>query len=517
VNMERRFSMNDFEQSLKEQADEFKMMPSKKVWHSIYNNLHPGRRWPSIAISLLLVVTLIGVGYMNTNTGVPTTRSQVTVGHSPAKLNNLPGTMEAGGKQEAGQQNNPFHIYYFDTLAGQAAKTGFTKSTLVGGAGSSDVSLNNSSASRNKLTIQNLNLRLDLININSREAGENDVAKINALKNYSELQKDEFQGNFTNDQVRAFQDDAIKNRINEIRSGGENLMVSNSIYYLQVNDNSRGDKLADHDLLNRSNDKKELSEKGSISINKKQAKLHRKKNENISWIYFAAPELNSVLFRGKPIQPSINPNLSLSLSVAVNQKNVRVLYNSTAGFEAGAQMNYKIARKLEFTTALQLNYSGYNVVSNEIHPTVSNLILKDPQTGFNFTKSYITHYGDGTGQTVVLIRNYSLQTSLPVGLQYEFLHINKLQFNAAANFAPTFVLKSNAYILSSDGNYIKDNTLLRNWNMTSNFGIFVTLHSQKYKWVIGPDLRYQWLSTYKKEYSMQEHLINYGLRIGISR
>jgi hypothetical protein len=110
-----------------------------------------------------------------------------------------------------------------------------------------------------------------------------------------------------------------------------------------------------------------------------------------------------------------------------------------------------------------------------------------------------------------------LQTSLPVGLQYEFLHINKLQFNAAANFAPTFVIKSNAYLLSSDGNYIKDNSLLRNWNMTSNFGVFVTLHSQKYKWIIGPNIHYQWLSTYKKEYTMQEHLINYGLRIAISR
>ena len=67
--MERRFSMNDFEQSLKEHADEFKMIPSKRVWHGIYNDLHPGRRWPSIAMSLSLVFVLIVIGYLDTHNG----------------------------------------------------------------------------------------------------------------------------------------------------------------------------------------------------------------------------------------------------------------------------------------------------------------------------------------------------------------------------------------------------------------------------------------------------------------
>ena len=65
--MERKFFMNDFEESLKDHADQFKMIPSKKVWHGIYNDLHPGRRWPSITISLLLIFILLGVGYLNTN------------------------------------------------------------------------------------------------------------------------------------------------------------------------------------------------------------------------------------------------------------------------------------------------------------------------------------------------------------------------------------------------------------------------------------------------------------------
>src|SRR5437868_4410541 len=63
--MERKFYTNDFEELLKENADQFKMSPSKKVWHGIYNDIHPGTRWPSIAMSLLFVFTLIVVGYWN--------------------------------------------------------------------------------------------------------------------------------------------------------------------------------------------------------------------------------------------------------------------------------------------------------------------------------------------------------------------------------------------------------------------------------------------------------------------
>ncbi len=70
--MERRFFMNDFEQSLKEHADKFELAPSKRVWHGIYNDLHPGKRWPSVTMSFLLIFTLVFIGHLNTgNTRQP--------------------------------------------------------------------------------------------------------------------------------------------------------------------------------------------------------------------------------------------------------------------------------------------------------------------------------------------------------------------------------------------------------------------------------------------------------------
>ena len=65
--MERRFFINDFEQSLKEHVDQFQMTPSKKVLHGIYNNLHPGKRWPSVTMSLILIFSLVFIGHLNTS------------------------------------------------------------------------------------------------------------------------------------------------------------------------------------------------------------------------------------------------------------------------------------------------------------------------------------------------------------------------------------------------------------------------------------------------------------------
>jgi hypothetical protein len=65
--MERNFYTDDFERLLKERSDEFRMYPSKRVWHSIYNDLHPGRKWPSVAVSLLLIAALLITGYWNSN------------------------------------------------------------------------------------------------------------------------------------------------------------------------------------------------------------------------------------------------------------------------------------------------------------------------------------------------------------------------------------------------------------------------------------------------------------------
>jgi len=52
--MERNFN-NEFERFLKENADQYRMYPSAKVWSGVYNALHTRRKWFGLGIALLLL------------------------------------------------------------------------------------------------------------------------------------------------------------------------------------------------------------------------------------------------------------------------------------------------------------------------------------------------------------------------------------------------------------------------------------------------------------------------------
>ena len=64
--MEKKIFSDNFERMLKEKADEFKMYPSARVWHGIYNSMHPGRRWPSMAMTIILICALLFIDKKNT-------------------------------------------------------------------------------------------------------------------------------------------------------------------------------------------------------------------------------------------------------------------------------------------------------------------------------------------------------------------------------------------------------------------------------------------------------------------
>lgn len=65
--MDRHLDIDNFEGLLKDRSEEFKMYPTKRVWHSIYNNIHPGKKWPSIATCIVLISILLLIGFLNTN------------------------------------------------------------------------------------------------------------------------------------------------------------------------------------------------------------------------------------------------------------------------------------------------------------------------------------------------------------------------------------------------------------------------------------------------------------------
>lgn len=520
--MERKFFMNDFEESLKDHADQFKMIPSKKVWHGIYNDLHPGRRWPSVTISLLLIFILLGVGYLNTHNSAQPASSvskksialnnslvnqRTTVEHKVVALSTSKETIE----QKSNARN---------TTQNDLASNNISLDTETLGNKTKDLQAD-------QLLADNTNNADNVKNAGSVSTSPNSIAstpiydfKANSLLKTS--------ANTGEDQKQIQTDLIAKANVEELPKG-ETVFTnipnfeSTTKIPSKIESTQKVNKSIDENLDNTDNKLSTEKITGEADVAKKTpdvikkiSKVHKKRNEKVNWVYYAAPVMSSVAFSGHEIKEA--PSNNFSIALAANQTQNKVLHNPALGFEAGAQMEYSITKKLQFTTGIHLTYSGYKIISNEVHPTFATLILRDPKNGMDFPMSYISHYGDGTGQTAVSLRNYNWQVSIPIGLQYRLSGNDKIQFSAGANVEPSYVLKSDAYVLSSEGrNYVNDPSLLRKWNMSSNFNAFITFKSHNFKWNIGPNVRYQWFSTYQKTYTIKEHLIDYGIRIGISK
>ena len=55
--MESNFSNRDFEQYVKQNADQYRMFPSDKVWKGVNNALHTRRKWYGFWLGFLLLTT----------------------------------------------------------------------------------------------------------------------------------------------------------------------------------------------------------------------------------------------------------------------------------------------------------------------------------------------------------------------------------------------------------------------------------------------------------------------------
>ena len=142
----------------------------------------------------------------------------------------------------------------------------------------------------------------------------------------------------------------------------------------------------------------------------------------------------------------------------------------------------QVSKKLKFISGFQVNYSDYKIQAHNTHPVIASLLLYDKQD-LPYSISSISFYGNGPGNAVVNLRNYSLQVSLPVGLEYKLAGNNdEVQLNAFATIQPSFLIANRAYLLSTDKrNYLTQAALSSKWNMGTNFGTFVSFNSNTNK------------------------------------
>lgn len=496
---ERRFDMTDFEDSLKEQADKFVIFPSPKSWRGIYNNLHPGSKWPSLGIGMAFLITLVWIGFSSKNTHKDTLRNSVQ--QEQVSQEN---TQETASTPTSVSNNNNIKVsvpgFKLPSQVNQASRNlNVLENKNIGG----DIRIPSFTLAQELITSSPDRKSEVSINEIVSEASQASINEIISLPvahiSLPEMSK----------KIILEQSGQVPSAID----------VANIRKFISMPDGKESKNLQKELEVISSSIK--ISSKISSKIEDQgiQAqtikKLKGKRNGKISWEYFVTPVISSVYFKGDNLAELSSGNQP---SVVVNpaQSTHAMITNARVGFELGSDMKYTISKRFKLITGVHLSYEGYNILSNYVHPSFTSLTLKDSR-GRVFDKKYVAFYGNGQGESHVNLHNYNVQMGIPVGVQVVLWNNEDVSIDFASSFEPFVVLGSKAYVLSSNGrNYIDDPDLTRRINVSGNFEPIITFSARDLKWHIGPSIRYQILSTYRNIYPVQEHLLHYGIRVGIS-
>ncbi len=486
--MEREFYNNEFEDLIKESADDFKMYPSKKVWQGLYNNLHPGRRWPSLGVTLALIFGLITISYLNTQQFSQSRIVDQNVSPVQSTASNNVTSVAApdilvSSADEQSVNANSFPQKKTIPISGNT----IPKATI------------NKVSYYDYQNIESPSLEQVLISV-LKEADH----KINQENNISSLSIVD-----DNQQINA--------EILLFKPSSEYgiTYINNSPVLAAINSlsNSRSvsERTGNTDVTFLQN---LIPEEVTASITAKAVK--KPKTSKVRWMYSISPTVSYKRYTAAEA-PDANTVLSGLLNVLPGYDvNRKFSHHPSAGLEAGLTMKYPLNKYLKFTTGFQLNYSSYIIEANTVHPMMATLLMQNKNTRAPIAYSSISYYGNGPGGTRVNLRNYAVNVSIPVGLEYQLGGNDKVKYYIAATAQPVLSLMNRAYILSTDNkNYLTNPSMARQWNMATNIGAFMSVNSKKLNWQLGPQVNYQLLSSYTDAYPVKEHYINYGIKLAV--
>ena len=211
-------------------------------------------------------------------------------------------------------------------------------------------------------------------------------------------------------------------------------------------------------------------------------------------------------------QTANNPNYAPAFIYDVN--NV-VTHKPDMGFEIGATLKYPLAQKLRLLGGLQLNLNRYNIKAYNSIASVATIMLNgrsSSRDSLNTISSYSTN-----GYAPDWLQNFYLQISAPVGVEVDLFDNKKVQFGVATTIQPTYVLGDRAYLISTDyKNYSEVPQLVRRWNVNTALETYVGYSTGKLSWQVGPQVRYQLLSSFVNKYPVKENLFDFGLKVGVT-
>lgn len=500
--MEKNFYRDNFEQLLRDTTDNFRMYPSNRVWHSIYNNLHPSRRWPSIAVWLLFIFSVIFIGMVNNQ--------------QPVSSNAETNTANTG-KYETAVNQISIHANHPEMNHSDATKLLAANNSVITGITGSRYQLK---------TINRQTANAPIALQTEQTTDESDINKTGRKKNKTiKATANKFTisgGQITSDNTDINQDVVSTQEIN------------NNVVF----DSKQIDKENKQSAITIS-----IKAPGLYTAEEKKESMNVKVdvNNDKEWIEHFA-------FQNKPLQSKwkSRARYQLYITPSIGYRTIRKNNSYTAAgntsfitnqntpekdfeqatshapavnMELGGSVIYSVSKLVNLKIGVQLNYTNYNINAYELkHPTMTTLLLNDLNTGLPVLSPRNTTLANTENVYTTKLNNNTYQVSVPIGAEIKIAGNQNIKWYAGATIQPSYIAEGDAYFISSDlKNYVTDKSLIRKWNLNGGIETFIS-YKTKSGIILnaGPQFRYQLLSTYSKKYSYDEKLYNLGLKIGIT-
>lgn len=510
------FYKDEFEQLLKEKADQFSMYPSRRVWHSIYNNLHPGRRWPSVVISLFLISSLILIGYLNT--GENSITQQINISSSNSKIFPAEKSAEVNAFPEATREKK----FFAENENRQKTENEYPDAFA-------DFIINGSDLFH--YTIVKSNRPSYLYSLSAPATNNQAVAETNTVTDDNIIQK---LGTYIKSN-QIFADVAALNKKNRVGASNlaDNFATKNEVgLNAPLPENSQNSKSLS-EAKNLPAEVKEADAKSSLTA--KDPDDNMLKNEEKAWIENYAMQHKSPAKKWKGrlgyqfyVTPAVNYRKlttkskgSTSAFATADINNV-ISQKPGFGFEAGAGLTYALTKRLQLKAGAQFNYTNYKIDANlSSHPITTTILLNDPYTGYSYSAertSTTSNTFNSPASSPVRLHNRTYQVSLPVGFGYKISSQNNVEWFAGATVQPTYYFGGNAHLISSDlKSYVSEPSSINSWNLNLGFETYMNFKLGNYNFQVGPQVRYQVNSTYRRNVALIEKPYAVGLKFGLSK
>lgn len=460
--MESNYSNKDFEQYVKQNADQYRMFPSDKVWKGVNDALHTRRKWYGFWLGFLLLVTGGAVTWVMTTYPSSKKENSITQNSNPIFT---PSAKKTSTGQIQGDIQNllPFN-----------KEIGIVKNSFI-------IEGNNSVA----------------LPETKQENITEETFDLSPVSQQYHVTETEIFPEITDSRIRT--NSSILNNLPALKPA----LIEKAPF-------------ADPSpvMTNTSETANDQNEIYSLLTIESVTNAYRYKNppKKISWQLFITP---TVSYRKLSVNNTLDNAASFNYPFAsLTDVNNAVTHKPDLGLQIGVSGRYPIAKNLKVRAGMQFNINRYDIKAYAFNGEVATIDLND---GNSSSISTWTYYRNYAGYKSNWLKNYYFSVSAPIGVELKLLGNNKTNLGIAGTLQPTYILKDRAYLISTDyKNYAEVPRLVRHVNLNTSFETFVNYTSGKTKWQIGPQVRYQILSSFQNKYPVKENLFDFGVKLGVT-